>query len=123
MDKRSGKMRWKRTAAEGEPLNKRHIKSTYASASPATDGRLVVAWFGSQGLYAYELRRCVAMEGRSRARGHGAYDIPRTSRVPPSHWMSLDLPHLRPSRPGTATTAVIRPAPAPADLNESKMSA
>ena len=64
VDKRTGKIRWERAAAEGEPLNKRHIKSTYASASPATDGRIVVAWFGSQGVYAYDLarRRCA---GRS----------------------------------------------------------
>src|SRR4030095_1927864 len=48
IDKRTGKVRWERTAAAGEPGNKRHIKSTYASPSPATDGRIVVAWFGSQ---------------------------------------------------------------------------
>jgi outer membrane protein assembly factor BamB len=54
IDKRTGKMLWERVAHEGEPLNKRHIKSTYASASPATDGRIVVAWFGSQGVYAYD---------------------------------------------------------------------
>lgn len=53
VDRRTGKIRWERAAAEGEPLNKRHIKSTSASASPATDGRVVVAWFGSQGVYAY----------------------------------------------------------------------
>jgi outer membrane protein assembly factor BamB len=76
VDKRSGKIRWERTAAQGEPLNKRHIKSTYASASPATDGRIVVAWFGSQGVHAYDL------EGRPRWSvdlgrvDMGAYDIP-----------------------------------------------
>src|SRR6185503_732166 len=55
IDKRTGKILWERVAHEGEPLNKRHIKSTYASATPATDGRVVVAWFGSQGVYAYDL--------------------------------------------------------------------
>ena len=55
IDKRSGKIVWERAAYEGEPLNKRHIKSTYASASPVTDGRVVVAWFGSQGIYAYDV--------------------------------------------------------------------
>jgi outer membrane protein assembly factor BamB len=76
IDKRTGKMRWERVAAQGEPLNKRHIKSTYASASPATDGRVVVAWFGSQGIYAYDfdggLRWSVDL-GRV---DMGAYDIP-----------------------------------------------
>ena len=76
IDKRTGKIRWERTAAQGEPRNKRHIKSTYASSSPATDGRVVVAWFGSQGIYAYDfdggLRWSVDL-GRV---DMGAYDIP-----------------------------------------------
>lgn len=49
LDKKTGRTMWERVAYEGPPLNKRHMKSTYASATPATDGRLVVAWFGSQG--------------------------------------------------------------------------
>ena len=76
LDKRSGKIKWQRVAAQGEPKNKRHIKSTYASASPATDGRVVVAWFGSQGIHAYDfdggLRWSVDL-GRV---DMGAYDIP-----------------------------------------------
>jgi outer membrane protein assembly factor BamB len=76
IDKRTGEIRWERTAAQGQPLNKRHIKSTYASSSPATDGRVVVAWFGSQGLFAYDfdggLRWTVDL-GRV---DMGAYDIP-----------------------------------------------
>jgi outer membrane protein assembly factor BamB len=76
IDKSTGKIRWERTAAQSEPRNKRHIKSTYASASPATDGRIVVAWFGSQGIYAYDfdggLRWSVDL-GRV---DMGAYDIP-----------------------------------------------
>jgi hypothetical protein len=63
LDTRSGKIRWQRVASEGRPLNKRHIKSTYASATPVTDGRIVVAWFGSQGVYAYDVRRQLPMEG------------------------------------------------------------
>ena len=55
VDKRTGTVEWERVAVEGEPRNKRHIKSTYASASPATDGRVVVAWFGSEGVHAYDV--------------------------------------------------------------------
>jgi len=76
VDKRTGKIRWERTAAEGEPLNKRHIKSTYASASPATDGRLVVAWFGSQGLYAYDFDGTLRWKVDLGRVDMGAYDIP-----------------------------------------------
>ena len=76
IDKRSGKVVWERLAYEGAPIEKRHMKSTYASASPATDGRIVVAWFGSQGVYAYHF------DGTLRWKvdlGHldvGAYDVP-----------------------------------------------
>ena len=53
LDTASGRIVWQKTAYEGSPRDKRHVKSTYASSTPATDGRVVVAWFGSQGLYAY----------------------------------------------------------------------
>ena len=76
VDKRSGKIRWERAAAEGEPLNKRHIKSTYASASPATDGRIVVAWFGSQGIHAYDLAGGLRWKVDLGRVDIGAYDIP-----------------------------------------------
>jgi outer membrane protein assembly factor BamB len=76
VDKRTGKIRWERAAAEGEPLNRRHIKSTYASASPATDGRIVVAWFGSQGVYAYDLAGALRWKVDLGRVDMGAYDIP-----------------------------------------------
>jgi outer membrane protein assembly factor BamB len=53
LDTVSGRIAWQQTAYEGQPRDRRHVKSTYASATPATDGRVVVAWFGSQGLHAY----------------------------------------------------------------------
>jgi outer membrane protein assembly factor BamB len=55
LDKRTGKVVWEKVAHEGVPRQKRHIKSTYASATPATDGRILVASFGSEGVYAYNL--------------------------------------------------------------------
>ncbi len=76
IDKRTGKIRWQRAAAQGAPRNKRHIKSTYASSTPVTDGRIVVAWFGSEGIHAYDLnggKRWSVDLGRV---DMGAYDIP-----------------------------------------------
>ena len=61
---------------EGEPLNKRHIKSTYASATPATDGRIVVAWFGSQGVHAYDVNGNFRWKVDLGRVDMGAYDIP-----------------------------------------------
>jgi len=76
IDKQSGKIKWERTASQGEPRNKRHIKSTYASASPATDGRVVVAWFGSQGIYAYDVDGGLRWSVDLGRIDMGAYDIP-----------------------------------------------
>ena len=76
VDKRTGKVAWERVASEGEPRNKRHIKSTYASASPATDGRIVVAWFGSQGVFAYDVDGNPLWTVDLGRVDMGAYDIP-----------------------------------------------
>jgi outer membrane protein assembly factor BamB len=76
IDKRTGKTRWERAAAQGAPKNKRHIKSTYASSSPATDGRIVVAWFGSQGIYAYDFNGGLRWSVDLGRVDMGAYDIP-----------------------------------------------
>jgi outer membrane protein assembly factor BamB len=76
LDKRSGKVRWQRVAVEGQPLNRRHIKSTYASATPATDGRTVVAWFGSQGVYAYDVDGNFRWKVDLGRVDMGAYDLP-----------------------------------------------
>jgi outer membrane protein assembly factor BamB len=94
IDKRTGKMIWDRTAAEGPPRNKRHIKSTYASASPATDGRIVVAWFGSQGVHAYDVNGTPLWQVDLGRVDMGAYDIPSFEWGPASSpiiWMDLVL--------------------------------
>jgi outer membrane protein assembly factor BamB len=56
LDKRTGKTVWERIAHEGVPKIKRHIKSTHANSTPATDGKHVVAFFGSEGLYCYDVK-------------------------------------------------------------------
>ncbi|HWQ34044.1 MAG TPA: PQQ-binding-like beta-propeller repeat protein [Blastocatellia bacterium] len=76
LDKRTGRILWERVAHEGVPREKRHIKSTYASATPATDGRIVVAWFGSQGVYAYDLSGRLLWKVDLGRLNLGAYDIP-----------------------------------------------
>ena len=76
LDKRTGKILWERMAHQGPPIDKRHIKSTYANSSPATDGRIVVAWFGSQGVYAYDLKGMLLWKVDLGRLDLGAYDIP-----------------------------------------------
>lgn len=76
LDKRSGKVLWEQTAYQGEPLEKRHIKATYANSTPATDGRIVVAWFGSQGVHAYDVNGRFLWKVDLGRIDVGAYDIP-----------------------------------------------
>jgi outer membrane protein assembly factor BamB len=76
LDTKSGKILWTRTAYEGAPKEKRHIKSTYASSSPATNGRVVVALFGSQGLYAFDFSGKLLWSKDLGRIDAGAYDAP-----------------------------------------------
>jgi outer membrane protein assembly factor BamB len=55
-DKQKGSLSWERTVKTGVPIVKRHPKSTHASSTLATDGQHLVAFFGSEGLYAYDLK-------------------------------------------------------------------
>ena len=76
LDKQSGKILWEQVAYEGEPREKRHIKATYANSTPVTDGRIVVAWFGSEGLYAYDVNGKPLWKVDLGRLDLGAYDIP-----------------------------------------------
>ena len=76
LDKRTGKILWERVAHQGAPIEKRHIKSTYANSTPATDGRIVVSWFGSQGVFAYDTNGRFLWKVDLGRLDLGAYDIP-----------------------------------------------
>ncbi len=54
LDRKSGKPLWSKTAKTGKPMVKRHVKASHANCTPATDGKYVVAFFGSEGLYCYD---------------------------------------------------------------------
>lgn len=51
LDLGTGEVAWKRTLHEGEPRSKRHHKNSYATPTPATDGRHLVVFLGSEGLF------------------------------------------------------------------------
>ena len=54
LDRDTGEVLWTRTAFEGPPKIKRHLKGSQANCTAATDGKRVVACFGSEGLYCYD---------------------------------------------------------------------
>ena len=76
IDKHSGKVVWERIAHQGEPADKRHIKATYANSTPATDGRIVVAWYGSQGVHAFDFNGRFLWKVDLGRLDVGAYDLP-----------------------------------------------
>ena len=53
LHKTNGRIIWEGLAAEDVPKDKRHIKATYANSTPTTNGEIVVAFFGSEGLFAF----------------------------------------------------------------------
>jgi len=53
LDKKTGEVRWQRTVHKAVPKIKRHPKASHANCTPATDGKHVVTFFGSEGLYCH----------------------------------------------------------------------
>lgn len=56
LDRDTGKILWERVAYEGPVHDSRHKKASFASSTPATDGKYVFAFFGTEGLYAYDYK-------------------------------------------------------------------
>jgi outer membrane protein assembly factor BamB len=61
LDRVTGAIRWQREVFNGPPLTRRHTKSSQVNSTPVTDGRHIVAVFGSVGLLV-----CYDMEGTLR---------------------------------------------------------
>ena len=55
LDLTTGEVLWERLAHEGVPLSSIHVKNTFASETPVTDGQRVYAYFGNLGIYCYDL--------------------------------------------------------------------
>lgn len=73
LDKASGKTVWERTAYRGTPRGIRHLKSSFATATPATNGTHVVAMFGSEGLYCYDINGSLLWKRDLGVVGHSQY--------------------------------------------------
>jgi len=54
-DRGTGATLWKQVATEAVPHEGHHDSHSYAAFSPVTDGKRLYAWFGSRGLYCYDL--------------------------------------------------------------------
>ena len=56
IDKKSGKVRWEKSILKAVPKIKRHTKASHANSTLATDGERLIAFFGSEGLYAFDMK-------------------------------------------------------------------
>ena len=54
-DLKSGRELWRQEAHRGAPPNQLHVKNTYSSETPVTDGERVYTYFGNVGLFCYDL--------------------------------------------------------------------
>ena len=55
VNRKDGQVLWTRQCHSGKPKVKRHAKSSHANATACTNGKVVVAFFGAEGLYCYDL--------------------------------------------------------------------
>lgn len=56
LDRQTGKTLWQKVAREEVPHEGTQFDNSFASSSPVTDGKLVVAYFGSRGLHCYDMQ-------------------------------------------------------------------
>ncbi len=74
---KSGKIIWEKTAHKGIPKIQRHVKSSHANSSIATDGKYVIAFFGSEGLYCYDMKGKLLWKKDLGLLDAGAFDSPK----------------------------------------------
>ena len=55
-DRQTGKILWQKVAREEVPHEGHHRDHGFASASPITDGKRLLSYFGSRGLHCYDLK-------------------------------------------------------------------
>jgi outer membrane protein assembly factor BamB len=88
LDKKTGAIKWQQTAFKGVPKIKRHTKSSHANSTLATDGERIAAFFGSEGLYLYDLSGKLLWQKDLGVLDAGFY------RVPEAQWETGSSPIL-----------------------------
>jgi outer membrane protein assembly factor BamB len=62
VDRNSGAIQWETTVREELPYSHTHQFGSWASGSPATDGEMIYAYFGSHGLYGLDFQGNILWE-------------------------------------------------------------
>ena len=55
LDRNTGKVLWEKTVCEKKPHQGHHGDHGFASFSPVTDGTYIWAYYGSRGMYCYDM--------------------------------------------------------------------
>ena len=55
IDRADGEVMWSVSAHQGRPRANRHEKASHSNSTPSTDGQRIVAIFGSEGMYCYDM--------------------------------------------------------------------
>ncbi len=65
---KTGKILWEKEVHRGAPAFSRHLKNSYASETPVTDGERVYAYFGNLGIFCFDLKGKLLWEQKWDAR-------------------------------------------------------
>lgn len=88
LNRKTGKTLWTKVVKEAVPAVKRHTKSSHANPTPVTDGKHLIAFFGSEGLF------CLDMDGNLKwEKDLGVLDS-GFFRVPEAQWGYSSSPAL-----------------------------
>ncbi len=91
IDRNSGKILWERVAYEGPVYDSRHRKASFASSTPATDGKYVYAFFGSEGLYAYDFNGKLIWKQQTSANSEPPASVTVSRRCSIRTWSSCSV--------------------------------
>jgi hypothetical protein len=78
-----GRLLWSKDVHSGVPRATRHVKSSQANSTPVTDGRVVVAVLGSEGLVAFDLQGTLKWRADLGVLNRASTAIPPPSGVTP----------------------------------------
>lgn len=76
LDKNTGKILWDKLVVRCVPKVKRHTKASHADCTPATNGKYVVTFFGSQGLYCFDMEGKLVWQKDLGKMNAGPYNAP-----------------------------------------------
>jgi outer membrane protein assembly factor BamB len=76
LDRVTGRVVWNTLGLEAVPRVKRHTKASHCNSTPATDGRRIAAFFGSEGLFVFDMEGKLVWKKDLGPLDSGYFDVP-----------------------------------------------